>query len=454
MRLLVMVKIVRAIVIFTIIIAFLIYPLSCDAAGEPDLIIETNIKYMFEEGGGEIEIEVTGDLAQAIRQDIFEEFNLDTTNQYAIIKKEETDKYAEVIEDLLELKINPQRMFYDKNPSDAGVDYDGVYKLVKITRVDVSSIKGLEGTNRQDTTKITISMDIKGDLLEDSGAILSDGYIILYALWGEKNEELPITNIDVKEKTTITIISTGSISEIKMDNDGQVSRYRLVMGEIFEYNNQYQLKRYNLSTEKKDTVRFESANPIQNSLILFIIILFFAIVPIFIANFIVRKKLMKKVIHLRIFAIIVFIILLVIYFLGIDGAIIWGAVLLLFCVNLVLIHGIYNRGWGNLVQVTIRHEDFIRPPPVVEDGPWHERGIANAKLGNLSIAVNNFEMALEADPDNPIIWNDLGFVHRKLKNYRQASECFNKAISLRPGYQVAVDKLQKTLAEYKAKQKK
>jgi tetratricopeptide (TPR) repeat protein len=113
-------------------------------------------------------------------------------------------------------------------------------------------------------------------------------------------------------------------------------------------------------------------------------------------------------------------------------------------------HGVYNRGWGGLAKISFKSEDFLKEPPTIEKGPWHERGIANAKVGNFNEAVNCFEMALEAEPDNATIWNDLGFVLRKLGNYRTAIDCFSKALEIRPGYSTAVENLEKANQEMRA----
>jgi hypothetical protein len=53
-------------------------PFSSTSSAEPeyDLVIESNLRYLFDTGGGEIMITVKGSPAQQIRQDIIEEFIL------------------------------------------------------------------------------------------------------------------------------------------------------------------------------------------------------------------------------------------------------------------------------------------------------------------------------------------------------------------------------------------
>ena len=425
----------------------LVFP-TTPAASEHDLVIESNIRYFLGQGGGELIIDVQGDLALEVRRDIYEDFLINpniTLNENHVI-----NQFGEAMEDLLELNINPNRVFYgDMEPDEANVDYnDGNYKIVKIggkaRNVDINSIKGLIGTKIDDTSKFTISMDIKGDLYIDETVTLTDGYIILYALFGDDINSL---SVKVKEKSTITTVGLSTYSDTKLNSGGEINHYRLVVGDHIEYTHEYELSGYENANSKKDTISFDSFNFVQNALLLALIIIIFTIVGVMLGKHFVKRNNVNKVKLLRILGGVFFIILTLIYFIGIDGLIIWLIAIMFFLVNIVVNYGVYEKGWGNLAQVTIRHEDFIRQPPRIDDGPWHERGIANAKVGNFHEAMNCFENALEAEPENATIWNDLGFVHRKLGNSRQALDCFSKALEYRPNYPTALENLQKAKLE-------
>lgn len=439
-----------------VLIFIIISPSFAQAESDPELIIETEFYLLFGNGGGNAVITVQGELAQDIRQDIFEEYGINSSNPQAIIPEVVTNKYVEAFEDLLELKINPEREFIDQEPTKANISFTGNFKVVKINRdnsgrVDVESISGLTGTSSFDSSKFTIKFKFEGEIIEKSEIILSDGYIILYALWGEKISDI---HIKVKEISKITTVDYKGYSNQKLESGGNIKLYRLVLGNYLEYDHEYELSGYKLANNKKDTIEYNSNNIIQNSLLLFIIILIFSFIPAILSSIIVKKNKLRKVIHLRIVAIVFFILILIIYVIGIDGIIIWISTISLFIVNLILINGVYKKGWGNLVKVEIRREDFLKEPPKIEQGPWHERGIANAKVGNFDEAVNCFEMALETEPENPIIWNDLGFVQRKLGNYRYALDCFNKSLELRPEYPTAKENLNKTKKEMSKKAEK
>jgi tetratricopeptide (TPR) repeat protein len=441
-------------------VSLLILPVATSgeayAASEYDLVIDANIRYFFDTGGGEMTITVRGELAQAVRQDLYEDEGY-KINPNRTLNADDIKLFTEAIEDILELDIDPlSRKPYDEDPEDAGVDYtDGIYKMVKVgvketKNVEINSVKGLLGTNQTHNSEFTIEMDIKGELVKDKTAVLSDGYVIVYALLGEKFNP----SINVKETTVITTVGMSSYSDFKMDSGGEVKHYRLVMGDYIEYSHSYKLNGYEPSNLKKDTVSFDSFNIFQNALVLAIIIIIFSIIASMIGKYFVKKNEVNKVKHLRILAVVFFLILAIIYFLGVDGLTVWACTIVFFVINVVLSFGVYEKGWGNLAHVTVRHEDFVRKPPVIEDGPWHERGISNAKLGNFVEAVDCFEAALESEPENAVIWNDLGFVHRKLGNYRQAVDCFTKAIELRPDYPTAQENLDKAKKEMMTRRRK
>jgi tetratricopeptide (TPR) repeat protein len=417
---------------------------NCNAEPDPELIIETNLRYLFGTGGGDVTITIKGELARNIRQDILNEtpiFNDGT------ISNEIQKKYIEAIEDLLELNINQVERPDDDDPDDARVEYDGKYKLIDLGgtgRADIQSTEGLIGTNETNTNKITIKMDIKGELVTDSVVTLSDGYIMLYALWGEAIES---NSVEVQEITKVSIIGMNSYSDYEFDSGGEISHYRLVLGEYIVYEHEYELSGYEMSDDKKDTVSFDGFNIVENALILAIVTIILTIIPSRVAKYFIKRDNLNKVKILGILGLIFFIILAILYFGGFDGIIIWLMNIVFCVINMVLVIGIYQKGWGNLARVTIRREDFIKEPPKIDEGPWHERGISNAKVGNFREAINCFENALESEPNNPIIWNDLGFVLRKLGKNRQAIEFFTKALELRPDYPTARENLEKAKAE-------
>jgi hypothetical protein len=213
---------------------FLPFSSNCAASSDADLIIELDLRYLTaENGGGECLITVQNELARDIRHNILEDSGFNPSNS-SNISKTISDNFVEAFEDLMELNINQHRKDYnyDEDPQNAGVDYEGFYKIIEIDRVDVKSVEGLEGTNASVTTGFSIKFDIKGPLLEDQEILLSDGYILLYALWGTQN---PPPTVDVEETVTLTTVGVSSYSDYKLDSGGEITLYRLGLGNYIEY---------------------------------------------------------------------------------------------------------------------------------------------------------------------------------------------------------------------------
>lgn len=424
-------------------------PIFGAAAAEPELEIESEFNYLFGKGGAKLTIDIRGDLARELRQDIYDDFLINPKSMITDVKR---DAFMEAMEDRFEQNIDTRIVFNDSLAHQIeDLDYKKVYKITRIdhleNRVEINSIDGLVGTSISDTSTITIKMDLEGSPVEDSEIILSDGYIILYVLFGNET----YISVDVKETCRIMTVGMNGYSDFKLESGGEITRYRLVMGELIEYKHNYKLNGLELSKNEKDTIHFDSFNAIENSLVLAIIILVFSIIAGMFGKHLMKKRNVERVLILRIMWLVFFIILVIIYIIGFSGTIIFVSTLLFFAINMVLNYGIYEKGWGRLVKTTVRHEDFVRTPPKIDEGPWHERGIANARVGNFLEAVSCFENALEAEPENATIWNDLGFVLRKLGKYRQALDCFKKALKLRPDYPVAKENLEKTKREMEAR---
>lgn len=49
-------------------------------------------------------------------------------------------------------------------------------------------------------------------------------------------------------------------------------------------------------------------------------------------------------------------------------------------------------------------------------------------MTNLELSLNDFNKAIELDPENPIIYSNRGLVQRKLGNYTEAIQDYSKEI--------------------------
>lgn len=57
-------------------------------------------------------------------------------------------------------------------------------------------------------------------------------------------------------------------------------------------------------------------------------------------------------------------------------------------------------------------------------------GFAFLEAGNFERAVEFFRQALEASPDDPIVWNNLGCAYYRQGKYKEAQPCFERAVQL------------------------
>ena len=57
-----------------------------------------------------------------------------------------------------------------------------------------------------------------------------------------------------------------------------------------------------------------------------------------------------------------------------------------------------------------------------------------ASADNLALALKIIRRAVEAQPDNPVLWNDEGVLLTRQGNDMEAERCFRAALSLAPDY--------------------
>ncbi len=65
------------------------------------------------------------------------------------------------------------------------------------------------------------------------------------------------------------------------------------------------------------------------------------------------------------------------------------------------------------------------------------RGITRFNLNQLVQARDDFQKSVAMNPNDPVIWNNKGFFHYKMKEYDVALECYNRALQLNPEYKEA-----------------
>lgn len=68
---------------------------------------------------------------------------------------------------------------------------------------------------------------------------------------------------------------------------------------------------------------------------------------------------------------------------------------------------------------------------------YNTMGVLYRKKGDYPTALKNYEKALKIHPEEPNIHYNIGRIHIEMKNLNKAKSCFNKALTLDPGFKEA-----------------
>ncbi len=66
---------------------------------------------------------------------------------------------------------------------------------------------------------------------------------------------------------------------------------------------------------------------------------------------------------------------------------------------------------------------------------WHLAGLELLESGRVQDAVACLRRALDLDPANAAVWNDLGVVLEAVGNRTDAVYCYRRALRARPGFE-------------------
>jgi tetratricopeptide (TPR) repeat protein len=407
------------------------------------------------EGGGEIEITLEGDLASKLRQKIDSDVYVHQGGVGGYLDGKvlgeisggatELSKYAETIEDRLEGT--------SKNPSDITPDgFNEYFKGVEIERtgqnqgVNVVDTEGLIGSSTDSTSKFTITIEIKSENIDTENTnLLTDAYVIYYAFFGNITDA---GNYECEDYFQIMMVGFGSYSEPDMGADGTFSHYRHPVGEYIEYESTYNILEG--KDNKKDKVQYQEFSFIQSPIILLIIFLVFGMITVGYPRYLSHKKKKKKVLWFRIMAIVLFLVLLLFFILGFDGLYIWSMGIIFAILSIVLSTGLYSLGWIKTHalddEVEKEKDEYPFEAPKTD---LHSQGMVFFEAGDYEEAKNCFGKALVEDPENEIIWNDLGYIFMKQQRYKEALKCFNRSLKINPGYKAARTNLRQAMAERK-----
>lgn len=102
--------------------------------------------------------------------------------------------------------------------------------------------------------------------------------------------------------------------------------------------------------------------------------------------------------------------------------------------------GVYYAERDRLLEAERHFRAALRPSPNVAPQPavvHYNLGCVLEQTGRFDEAIAEYRTALLADPTDPAIHNNLGAVLIRLGRYRDAELCFEQALRLNPGYDLA-----------------
>ena len=74
---------------------------------------------------------------------------------------------------------------------------------------------------------------------------------------------------------------------------------------------------------------------------------------------------------------------------------------------------------------------------------YYRRGFANVELEKYQEAIENFNKAIELDPNSAAFYSARGLVYVELGKHQEAINDYNKAIELDPNCKIAIENLKK-----------
>jgi len=435
--------IIRTLVL--VVIFLVLFPVAPTVGQPPEDVpilgsvsIYSDYRFLWGEGGGDVDITIGGPFAQELKRRIDNVSYNYGGNGNGLIDgslaqpNSEIGTFIEDFEDRMEIK------HLSENIRDAPTSYSGIYKGVQVNRVDINKVEGLIGAGVATDDEIILHIRIKGLLPDDNAkVVLTDGWIIFYSLMGFEAENLPPLEmrefqLEFKEDLRITTVGLASMPFSDFES-GDISHYRIPLGEMVIASFDYQL-----SSPASNTLSYRSSDPFLSPMVIFPICLVCGFGTFLIPRRYAKLSKFERIKWLHFLTYVLFILVALGFFLGLDGR----ALLLLAAVSffgcVFYSHRVYQKGYG---------------PGALKSTPrtpkeWHARGITFLNQGKYTAALSCFERALETADDSTELanlWNDRGSAYMKLGEFGAALKSFNLALRVDPDFKPALKNTQQCL---------
>jgi hypothetical protein len=437
------------------------------AAAGGSLESDCDLQFLQGNGGGHMELTVTGTLAKLLRYRLDDPWyryggNLDGVVRTGDIDRQDTEggAFAEAFEDRLEGTSN---IFIDLEP----VDFDSRFKGMDLRRdegggVDVRRITGLSDAPVDSADPVLLSFDIKGSITgANRDILLSDGYVMVYALFGEE------FNVTYREDLRITTVGFSSLQHT--DGDAYFSTERSLAGLDIHYRDEYVTG----AGKKGDgvfKVYYTGFSPVYSPPLLVAYLAATAIILILAHRWFRNRSDHPRNLPFILVASVLLTFLACQYRAGLDAPLylvllftsamfLVGACRLIYPPSPEVLGGMAFRPMATGSLVGPGHRGGMSKPSLqaresAEEGAsvlgWemiHRSAHQSYAEGDLVKTLELLEAGLNLDPANHMLLNDKGFVLLRLGRHEEALEHFKKALKAEPDYTIARANITQCLIE-------
>ena len=311
------------------------------------LRVETQTQMLFREGGGYITWELSGPAVVELRRCIDDHLG-DGDGKVTQI---EGVAYTSEIESILE-----------NYKSYGSARIVRVALLTKDINADTQNLL----TSVNSSAPVTIHFYFNANLRAEGATVNFGDTTIPYALFQALPDEANRSfagSLDWSHREIL--VGVASFSGL-MRGQGEFTRLRAPGAEVIFYHLSLTGGRSSF-----DEARFDTFNPVQCSLELFIVICVFGFVTIYMPRRYMRESGMRKVRWLHWLALLLLLVLLLVYVFGADGLVVWALSPVFMILSWVLSHQIYVRRWRGIAKPLAPAGQIIPglPTPGVVPGP-------------------------------------------------------------------------------------
>jgi hypothetical protein len=290
--------------------------------------VETQTQMLLQQGGGYVNWEISGPVAQLVRQNVDGGFG--DGNGY--VTPAEAQAYIDEIDLLLEnyIQYGSARIIRSS-------------LLNKDINTDTAGLIGPVNSTKAVGIHFTYSANLR---VEGTTVDFGDQRIPSAAFRALKGEGNQTFVGELEWRHTEIVVGMASFSGTDTDR-GRFTRLRGPGFEVLWYSLTI------TNGTSKDQARFDTFNVVQCPLELFVVVCVFGLMAVWFPRYFMRSKKMLKVRWLHLLVILLVVVAVALFFVGADGAFIWTVSPLVTVLSYVLSWKIYSAGWKGIARSSV-----------------------------------------------------------------------------------------------------